>query len=640
MSASVVRSSSFALRIALLLFWLAALRCFYVVLHDPMLGYGNQFDMGRTAACVNLWPERAGGLRDEAYWQGPIAKHRIAEIKSQACYPSAEVALAAVAMVLDPLRRVFVADSAFDMRTLGVLKVLLLFAVGWAVHRSLQGKAWAAVTHAAVLALVLADPVSTLFFNTLYSEYVAVIGVYACIASLAAFAINSRLAGDGKPDRALSVVFLFGVTLLAFSRMQHVLLPMFFWCFFAAQRWVSGRWSGLRRAWQAVTFALVAVILGVVIHVDANRRIPAFREVNRHDALFWAMLPAADEPARIARRLGLSEQCAKLAYASFYRKLGRDLNALCPEAVNVSLLRLGWVAITEPNLSRTMWLRGIQQSSAWRLAYVGEIEGGEFARVGLGPISLTASTSTLAVRASFLTHAVFWIVPVGAGLFVLCWLGMNSIRRRDASNSGRDHQRMATATAVFGLSGVIVSVWASAVLGDGYSEMARHAHLGIIAALAAWVVLVAAFVQWRWRTAFAVAVILCASAMLMTQRVSVAAGELREPLTDSVLANAVTAASQPLRGWVLTPYTVVAVELDVNGATVARTAVTPSSAMALHHPIHGNRSAIKFSFPPDTLSKYKGADAAVELFAVNANGKRERFDRRYFCSVAFACAQQ
>jgi hypothetical protein len=55
---------------------LGVLRLPLVVLHAPMPGYANQYDMLRSSACVGLWPDVAPAERVLATPQAPLPDYR------------------------------------------------------------------------------------------------------------------------------------------------------------------------------------------------------------------------------------------------------------------------------------------------------------------------------------------------------------------------------------------------------------------------------------------------------------------------------------------------------------------------------------------------------------------------------------
>src|SRR5690348_3927816 len=199
----------------LLLLALGAWRIGAVVGASPMLGYANQFDMGRTSACFGLWPDLPEPARYEAHPQAPIGRYIRGVPRPAECYRSSELALVAAALAIAPR------DRPVDLRLVGAVKgaVLILLALG--LDAALKRRpAWGLV-HAAVFALVLADPITTLWLNTLYTEFAADLGAYASLALLPALVVRDSTA----PPRWMIFSFASALAVLGFSRQQHLLLP-------------------------------------------------------------------------------------------------------------------------------------------------------------------------------------------------------------------------------------------------------------------------------------------------------------------------------------------------------------------------------------------------------------------------------
>jgi hypothetical protein len=617
--------------------WIAATRIFFVVLHTPMLGYGNQFDMGRTAACIDLWPNLPGGPRDVAYFDGPIEKHRIVAVASQRCYPSAEAALDFVAIRLDAVRRAITGEPFVDMRTIGLLKALLLVITACIAQQALAANRRATLLHATVVMLVLADPVLTLYLNTLYGEFVATLGAYAALVGLAAMTMARRW------TMSTLVLFVGGVTLLAFSRMQHLLLPLFFVALLA---WFARPSAKLNQHWRAhrTSYAVIALVIfvsGAAISVNSTfmKATPIFHEVNRNNMLFDAVLPATAEPNAMIAALGLPPSCGALVYSDFFRKSLRGQHGACPEALSVSPARLLLAFVSEPSAMLTLVGRGILLSSAWRLPYVGEVAGAVLQRAPHGPWFVATSLEAISHAMGFTGHVVFWVIPVVVGLFSgAIWL-LRVGRSVEAADPSAQAVRVAQAT-LFSLSAIIISAWASSLLGDGYSELSRHNHLGIVAALASWVLIVGmVFVQrsvtdalrgsWRWILGGLVVTSVLVS---LLASVPIAYGRSIEPVHDAALGG-----NTAFSGFVIAPYRVVAVELVQQQQLLARVDVRPSATVARYHPMNGSRYAIDYSFAAPAVAPKLTAGKPISVFAVDEGGVRERVDVRHWCVAGRVC---
>lgn len=614
--------------LAIVLIWVAATRIFYMVLHDPMYGYANQFDMGRTAACLNFWPDLPGGPRDVAYFAAPIEKHRLVSLPAQGCYPSAEVVLDWAALRLDAVRRLLVGGSdVIDMRAIGLFKALLLIATACVVSQSFRLRPKVCLTHALILLLVVADPLHTLYLNTLYGEFVAVFGTYAAIAGLAGLVLNAA-----RPAISLSV-FACGVLCLAFSRAQHVLLPLFFVLALGAIKLKPMRNQQRHRQGR---FAVPLVMIGLALaslcslamNLDFVARNPAYHDANRNNMFFGALLPATDNPEAVVRALKLPPACARLANSGYWRMLDRGLKDACPEALAMSPMRLVGVFATEPKALATLFGRGLALSSGWRLRYVGEVAHGDFAQVPVGPLGVTASIELIAKQMGFIGFAIFWLAPLAAG--VLCGVSL-VCAPRIAPDSGdtidADHAPRRVARLVLcALAAVIGSVWVSALLGDGFSELARHVHLGVLAALASWTILLLLLLA-AWRRSVlttAITASLVTVSIMALGTLPLAVGALAEPHEDRALASAAAFA-----GWIIAPYSIVAVELEQQGRRLHRAPVEPSASLARYYPMDDGARVFEFAFSSIALQHPIDPATPLRIYALRDDGRRQLIDVRY-----------
>jgi hypothetical protein len=617
--------------LSVLLVWIAATRIFYVVLHDPVLGFGNQYDMGRTAACLDLWPDLPGGARDVASFDAPIPKYRVQKISSQRCYPSAEVVLDHVAIRLDGIRRYFTGDALVDMRAIGLLKALLLVIAACVAQQALAADPRVAFLHAATFMLVMADPVLTLYLNTLYGEFVAAFGAYAAVAGMAAMTMH------GRWTAATLGLCIGGATFLAFSRMQHVLLPLFFIAVLIAAVRVVPQAASLGPRWlrhkaTGAVCVAIAIVSTCAIAVNSTflKATPIFHEVNRNNMLFGAVLPAAKNPEALIAALGLPRECAALVHSDFFRKASRGQSGACPEALSIAPARLLSAFASEPSAMLSVVGRGILLSSAWRMPYVGEVAGAVLQRVAIGPLGVTASVESIGLLMGFTGHVIFWVVPVVVGLFAGFGL---AARSRPAEVTAR--------IVLVSLSAIIVSAWATALLGDGYSELARHVHLGIVAAHAAWVMLIGAALQTcangtrprrhQWISG-TLMVSTCIGLVALLTHAPVAFGRLVEPAGDDKLAT-----HDAFSGFFIAPYRVVAVEMAQQGRVLARTTTLPATTLARYHPLNSGRNAFDYTFDAAAIASKIVAGKPISIYAIDDANARELVDIRHWCIAGIPC---
>jgi hypothetical protein len=130
---SLLARPALALACALLLA-LGTLRMLAIVLHDPLLGYANQFDMIRTSACVDLYPDLPAAERYAGHPWAPVA-HYVPHARAEAgCYPATGVAIVALAKSVVGVGQAVgaVTPQRFPLRAVGVLDAAIVAALALA----------------------------------------------------------------------------------------------------------------------------------------------------------------------------------------------------------------------------------------------------------------------------------------------------------------------------------------------------------------------------------------------------------------------------------------------------------------------------------------------------------------------------
>ena len=310
------RSRAVARLAAFLLLALGAWRIVVVVGASPMLGYANQFDMGRTSACFGLWPDLPEPARYEAHPQAPIARYVRGEQRPAECYPAASWLFVATAVAIAPR------DHAVDLRIVGAVKGAALILVAFGLDAALKRRPAWALANAAVFAIVLAEPMTTLWLNTLYTEFGALLGAYASIGLLPVLVMRDPV--SAPPPRWALAGFACGVAVLGLSRQQHLFLPAVL-----ALPVLFSLWRPARRA----TLGLAMWVLAIALAQGMIERPATIIAANTADVVLGAILPASRDPLRTAARLGLPERCLQSSGASWYETMGETLSTSCPEAL-------------------------------------------------------------------------------------------------------------------------------------------------------------------------------------------------------------------------------------------------------------------------------------------------------------------
>jgi hypothetical protein len=610
---------------ALILIALGAWRIAVVVGASPMLGYANQFDMGRTSACFGLWPDLPAPARYEAHPPAPIAQYVRGEARPAECYPSSELAFVATALAIAPR------DAPVDLRIVGAIKgaALILLAIGLGV--ALKRRPSWALAHAAVFAIVLADPMTTLWLNTLYTEFGALLGAYASIVLLPV--IVARAPEAVRPSPAALIGFSLGLAVLGLSRQQHLLLPTVL-----ALPVLLSLWRPAPRVALALALWVAAIALVQAMVIGRPATITA---ANNADVVLGAILPASRDPPVTAAKLGLPVRCLQSSGASWYETMGESLQDTCPEALDLPRRALVALAFTEPATIVRAVLRGVPQLQDWRLGYLGSVEGRDFAGnavlravAGPGAISLASVVTPLPPPAFWFALAVSLALFVVSGVVTLHAL----LQSRPAP----------FALVVWSLGATAWYAILTAILGDGYVEIPRHAELAApcmcaMLLIVAGALLAPALSLSGGRTTITPSaqptLVLIAAAFAsatlgyVSLRAPIAALPLATGVVDRPKQNRVPDGPVEFVGWALDPHGVTRVELVTDGGDAYRAdyglayAGARGEPLSLYFPSYPGvaRPGFTAMLPRQALA---AGSVGVRTFIVNVDGVRTEIDRR------------
>ncbi|HEY8010294.1 MAG TPA: hypothetical protein VIE67_04790 [Rudaea sp.] len=466
-----------------LLFALAAcllvglLRIGALYLHTPLIALANSYDEVRYSACLDLYPARAVMVpptRNSP--QAPYSRYQFIAAANPICYWSSELLFQGAAAAVYRLDAARTGARDFSVRWIGAFKIIALlgiwlaFSVAWLRRR----EPWSALANGLLLPILFADPANTIYLNTFYAEWTAMLALYA-VAGLI-------LVHEGKPARGHAFGPLaIAASALALSKIQHIVLPL--GC--AVAMLAIGRWRDRVWLWKGKALllgALVGLVLQVVQLQRDSEAIRAINIFNRADVVFTALLPNARDPAATARRLGLSPQCLQYSGLHAWQMPGFPAD-LCPELADVTRTRELLILLREPDMTLRIGWHGLVALNPWLAPGLGLVERGDFARLPPGFFSLSAPLSALPLLRVPLFGAPFLAVAL------LLW------RQR-----WRAWPRLLTVsmlTVVVTLGTLTVTV-----LGDGLADVAKQGHLVYNAALAWWIatlVVAARTLLARWR---------------------------------------------------------------------------------------------------------------------------------------------
>ena len=614
-TAGTANAAPAASRFRTLLAWallaLGALRVLALLAHSPLAAYANQYDMARTSACLGLWPDRPAAEQTLSHPSAPIDAYRYGGETTEACFASTEVAVAWLAVQIDRVAESVRGRSEqdFTLHQLAWFKGLLVLAIALYLHARLaRWPNWRAA-HAAVFALIIADPFNMLFLGTLYTELEALLGTWLALGSLLAMRLCQH-EGD-RPPRDLPWLFALGLLALGTSRVPHALLPAWLLAV-ATLSMYSGDGTTRGTRLRCLLPALGTVLLALALPIHNARVHPEITRANNVDSLFGSVLPASDQPERLTQRLGLPPACAEPVFATWYRGRGHNPLGECPDALDLSRGRMLIALMREPASLLRLFGRGLMLSSQWRLPYLGEIAESDMAR-----LHQPGTTAAIAPR-SFTFQIMLWAL---AG-WLLPWAAWRCRKHGDIA-----------ATLALGLTGIVAMVWAISVLGDGYSELTRHLHLAQNAILTLWLFALIRAIAWliaRRHETRRMTLGIGATAMAAVITFALAAAWARLPMAMGVFDVPDGAAALEHRfeasGWLLSTRGVDAARVRLGDGMTQDITLETDSALARFFAFGHGRTARRFHAVLDWPASVR-SPADLHLEAREPGGPWREIDR-------------
>ena len=443
----------------LVLLWLAGtLRAFALWAHDPLHAYANSYDQTRYTSCFGFHPDRPLAIPPQTNSpQSPFSDYRFLPVATPLCYWSSELAFTGATAAIWHAEEALGLGPVHDVRWVGALRWLALLALSIGLSRAWlrRGDVRAAIANAALLPLVFADPGNTLYLDTFYAEWTALLAAYATIA----LALLWR--DDARSRRRFAWLAL-AAFVLAASKIQHLVLPLGL----AAALWLLDRARLGRIGWRAFALGLGALAGCGLQVVQLHREGPlmdAIDQYNRADVLFTALLPFADDPRALMQELAVDPDCVK--YTGLHAWELPDL----PERVCSGLdgfhrgdeLR---TLATHPRIALRLAGHGVLALDPWIAKNLGQIEGADFATIPHLP------------SIGRLLHAWPWLqrLLLAAPLLALFVLLVRPGLRRGAR--ALDFTVLVVVT--------MLGTLAVTVLGDGLADTGKQGHLVVNGALA------------------------------------------------------------------------------------------------------------------------------------------------------------
>lgn len=454
------RAYSRTLLALLALLWLAGtLRALALWTHDPLYAYANSYDQVRYTNCFHFYPDRPSAIPAEENSPGaPFAKFRFIANPNPMCYWSSELLFTggtALAWKLDEWRGT---GEVHDVRWVGALRWLALLAlsIGFSLAWLRRGDARAALANAALVPLLFADPGNTLYLDTFYAEWSALLGAYALIALSLLW--RNEVASRRRCGALALVAFA-----LALAKIQHLMLPL---CL-ALVVMVLERLRHARLGWRGGALALGALAGLAVQAVQLGRdngMMDSIHQYNRADVVLTALLPFADDRAALLTELGIDPACA--VYSGLHAWELPDLpERVCSGLEGFTRGKELTALLRHPDMALRLAGHGVLGLDPWIAKNLGEVEGASVA---------TIPSSMLSIGPLLHAYPIVQLSILALPLLALClFLWWPGVRR---GSRGLDYAALSVALmcATLGIT----------VLGDGLADTAKQGHLVVNAALA------------------------------------------------------------------------------------------------------------------------------------------------------------
>ena len=446
----------------LVLCLLGTLRALALWAHEPLYAYANSYDQTRYTSCFHFYPDRPADVPPQQNSPAaPFSRYRFIATDDPMCYWSSELVFTAATALAWKTSEALGAGAIHDVRWVGALRWLAVLAIGIALSLAWlrRGQRGAALANAALVPLLFADPGNTLYLNTFYAEWSALIAVYAVISLL--------LLWRDEPGRWWQVLLIaLAAFALATAKIQHLLLPLaLVVALVALDRLRLGR-IGWRAA--ALAFGACAGLALQVVQLQRDgAMMDAIDQYNRADVVFTALLPFAEDRRALLVELGIDPACAIYSGHHAWEFPG------LPEDVCTGLEQFDRgdelaILLRHPGIAFRLAAHGVLALDPWIAKNLGEVEGGDFALI---PSSVPTIGRCLHAQPRFQ-----WI------LLALPFLGIVLLLvRRDWRRGGRRLEFTALIVTTM-LATLVVTV-----LGDGLADVAKQGHLVVNAALA-WLV--------------------------------------------------------------------------------------------------------------------------------------------------------
>lgn len=577
-----------------------------LVTHEPLLGYGDQADMQRVTGCLHIHPDVPPAERLIPIPSAPIPRYVSGEVDEEPCSYGSELAIAALAVAA---YRAATGNSGFELRWIGYAKLLLAVILVSIACALLWRFPRAFLLNGATVFAILGDPLTGLWLNTFYAEAPILFGAYAMLAASAAMALSQRAGGA-------SVGLLgAGILLLGLSKVQFFLLPL--------ALVLLAMPVLLRADRRAAAAALVLALVPCAVFLAPGKK--GVLSPNRVDTYLGALAPSSQRPLEALVHLGLPARCEPLVGATWFRRRGEDIAALCPEVQGLGMGAFVPLAIAEPRTIAVALAHALAPGQNVFTGYLGFVAGSRYGRFEQVPAWARSLWEPLFMQLRPRHYAALVALAACVGLLAALSYAILALRVRGPA--------FAIALYLSMLALCYAYTLATSVLGDGFADIGKHLVLaaaslaaGLVGGIGWWLSTWGREATRGARIATNAIVLAAATgavtAMAAYRDLPLAMGVIDEPGDVRLEAR-----DTEVRGWALDPYGVRAVEARVGAARFRAEddLASPDLARVFPNYVQSARSGFRVMVPAAALTR---GTPDLRVVVTNTRGIETEIDRR------------
>lgn len=444
------RKERVIIALALLLFFITSVKIVLTVQANPLIAYPNNGDFAREQACYGVL-NSSPGLEDKhaVNHDAPIKRMIYDGEKNYGwCVFSSDNVFLWLATLFHDV------GDYIDFRFIGMLRAIFVIgavALAMNIATTVENKLLISLS----FLLTMGDITYLSFFNTLFSNFMAVFGAYLCGLAILLLWKSKKL--------SVIIFALVAIITLGFSKQQFLPLATLVAVLLALMEFIRHR-----RRRVATLFIIISIAIPIIFKMAnpaTNGCVISSNKANKFHTFLLTVLPASKDPVDALKRVGLPEHCKSGLGHDWYGLFeheGKERDSVCPEVYSLSRLRLLPLFFEEPRTFIIPVRNAINKNTIFQLA----LNNTETKKERESPRYrfLRATSIATYLDQVFPKYAVL-LSSVSVIIGIICGI-ITFVRIEKAPE-------LYSMTAFGGL--IVAYTVASSVFGDGYFEITKHA---------------------------------------------------------------------------------------------------------------------------------------------------------------------